>query len=310
MPFTTSGVRVFNLDVAEIIEEAYERCGLEVRTGYDMRTAKRSMNLMFADWANRGLNMWTIKEGTINLNVNQETYSVSASQSDILEGIIRTFRNLTTLSADITNIATAVTVGDVSSITVDDVIRIEHEQMTVTAINTTTKVLTVTRASNSTTAVAHTAAVGGVSTRIFLTSSVAITGVTSDLPVSRVSRTEYLAIPSKTTNGRPTQFYYNRQTTPTVSLWPSPDDATQVFVYNYVDRIEDAKDLANIADAPYRFLPCLVAGVAYYVSMKKAPDRIQLLKSVYEEEFQRAADEDTNRVSLKLQPSISYLRVN
>ncbi len=310
MPFTTSGVRVFNLDVAEIIEEAYERCGLEVRTGYDMRTAKRSINLMFADWANRGLNMWTIKEGTINLNVNQETYTVSASQSDILDGIIRTFLNLTTLSADITDTATAVTVDDVSSITVDDVIRIEHEQMTVTAIDTTTKILTVTRASNSTTAAAHTASVNGVSTKVFLTSSVATTGVTSDLPVSRVSRSEYLAIPSKTTNGRPTQFYYNRQTTPTVSLWPSPDDATQVFVYNYVDRIEDAKDLANIADAPYRFLPCLVAGVAYYVSMKKAPERVQLLKNVYEEEFQRAADEDTNRVSLKLQPSISYLRVN
>jgi len=310
MPFTTSGVRVFNLDVAEIIEEAYERCGLEVRTGYDMRTAKRSINLMFADWANRGLNMWTIKEGTINLNVNQETYTVSASQSDILDGIIRTFLNLTTLSADITDTATAVTVDDVSSITVDDVIRIEHEQMTVTAIDTTTKILTVTRASNSTTAAAHTASVNGVSTKVFLTSSVATTGVTSDLSVSRVSRSEYLAIPSKTTNGRPTQFYYNRQTTPTVSLWPSPDDATQVFVYNYVDRIEDAKDLANIADAPYRFLPCLVAGVAYYVSMKKAPERVQLLKNVYEEEFQRAADEDTNRVSLKLQPSISYLRVN
>lgn len=310
MPFTTSGVRVFNLDIAEIIEEAYERCGLEVRTGYDMTTAKRSMNLMFADWANRGLNMWTIKEGTINLNVNQETYTVAASQADILDGIIRTYKQLTTLSADITSSATSVTVEDVSSITVDDVIRIDHEQMTVTAIDTSTKVLTVTRAANSTTAVAHTAVVNSISTKVFLTDSVAATGVTSDLPVSRVSRSEYLSIPSKTTSGRPSQFYYNRQTTPTVSLWPSPDDATQVFVYNYVDRIEDAKDLANIADAPYRFLPCLVAGVAYYVSMKKAPDRIQLLKSVYEEEFQRAADEDSNRVSLKLQPSISYLRVN
>ena len=310
MPFTTSGVRVFNLDVAEIIEEAFERCGLEVRTGYDMKTAKRSMNLMFAEWANRGLNMWTVKEGIINLNVNQETYTVEASQADMLDAIIRTFLNLTTLSADITNIATAVTVESVSSITVNDVIRIEHEQMTVTAINTTTRVLTVTRASNSTTAVAHTAAVNGVATRVFLVSSVATTGITSDLPVSRVSRTEYLAIPSKTTNGRPTQFYYNRQSTPTISLWPSPSDATQLFVYNYVDRIEDAKDLANIADAPCCFLPCLVAGVAYYLSMKKAPERVQLLKSVYEEEFQRAADEDADRVSLKLQPSISYLRVN
>ena len=171
MPFTTSGVRVFNLDVAEIIEEAFERCGLEVRTGYDMKTAKRSMNLMFADWANRGLNMWTVKEGIINLNVNQETYTVEASQADMLDAIIRTFLNLTTLSADITNIATAVTVESVSSITVNDVIRIEHEQMTVTAINTTTRVLTVTRASNSTTAVAHTAAVNGVATRVFLVSS-------------------------------------------------------------------------------------------------------------------------------------------
>lgn len=220
----TSGSRDFDLDVADIIEEAYERCGLEVRTGYDARTARRSLNLMFADWANRGLNLWTVKQGTQALTSGTATYAFDATYTDLLEVVVR--RSGT------------------------------------------------------------------------------------DYELDRMSRSEYLTLPNKSQTGRPSQFFYNRQTTPEITLWPTPDSSTDTLVYYYVQRIQDADALVNTTDAPFRFLPCMVAGLAYYIAMKKAPERVQLLKAVYEEEFQRAADEDEDRVALKLQPSMQYLRVN
>jgi len=221
----TSGSRDFDIDAAEIIEEAYERCGLEVRTGYDTKTARRSLNLMFADWANRGLNLWTVTQATQALTSGTATYTFTTAYTNILEVVLR----------------------DSSG---------------------------------------------------------------TDRDVSRISRSQYLSIPNKTTTGTPSQFFFNRSTTPTLTLWPTPDSSTDSLVYYYVNRIQDVDTLVNTADTPFRFLPCMVAGLAYYIAMKKAPDRVQLLKVVYEEEFQRAADEDEDRVSLKLQPSIQYLRVN
>ena len=220
---TTSGSRDFNIDVGEIIEEAYERCGLEVRTGYDARTARRSLNLMFADWANRGINMWTVAQGTITLTQGQATQTLTADVVDVLEIVLRR--------------------------------------------------------SNT------------------------------DYEVERISRGEYATLPNKTTQGRPSQFWFNRQIEPVINLWAVPDNSTDQLIYYYVQRIEDADALVNTTDMPFRFYPCMVAGLAYYIAMKKAPERIQLLKSVYEEEFQRASDEDEDRVPLKLQPSIQYLRV-
>ncbi|QDP47026.1 MAG: hypothetical protein Tp1109DCM542121_38 [Prokaryotic dsDNA virus sp.] len=219
----TSGSRDFTLDVGEIVEEAFERCGMEVRTGYDARTARRSLNLMFADWANRGVNLWTVKSGTINMVSGQSEYTLTADVVDILEVVVR--RDGT------------------------------------------------------------------------------------DFQVDRISRSEYQNIPTKTTTGRPSQLYFNRQTSPKVNVWPAPENSTDVIRYFYVQRIEDADAAVNDVDAPFRFLPCMVAGLAYYMAVKRAPDRVQLLKSIYEEEFQRAADEDEDRVALKLTPSISYMRV-
>jgi hypothetical protein len=220
---TTSGSRDFNMDVGEIIEEAYERCGLEVRTGYDARTARRSLNLMFADWANRGLNLWTVKQGTITLTAGQAQETLTDDVVDLLE---------VTLRRDGT-----------------------------------------------------------------------------DYEVERISRGEYATLPNKTTQGRPSQFYFDRQIDPVINLWSVPENSTDQLIYYYVRRIEDADALVNTTDMPFRFYPCMVAGLAYYIAMKRAPERIQILKSVYEEEFQRAADEDEDRVSLKLQPGSGYLRV-
>jgi len=220
---TTSGTRDFNLDVGEIIEEAYERCGLEVRTGYDARTARRSLNLMFADWANRGINMWTVEQGTITLTQGQAAETLLPDVVDVLEIVLR--RDNT------------------------------------------------------------------------------------DYEVQRISRGDYVTLPNKTTQGRPSQFWFNRQINPVINLWAVPENSTDQIIYYYVQRIEDADNLVNTTDMPFRFYPCMVAGLAYYLAMKRAPERLQLLKSVYEEEFQRAADEDEDRVPLKLQPSIRYLRV-
>ena len=220
---TTSGSRDFNLDVAEVIEEAYERCGLEVRTGYDARTARRSLNLMFAEWANRGLNLWTVAQGTTTLTQGTSTYTLAADVVDILEMVLR--RSGT------------------------------------------------------------------------------------DYEVERISRGEYLTFPNKTDQGRPSQFYLDRQIQPVITLWQTPENSTDQVIYYYVRRIQDADTMQNTTDLPFRFLPCMVAGLSYYIAMKKAPDRIQLLKAMYEEEFLRAANEDEDRVPLKLQPSARYLRV-
>jgi hypothetical protein len=219
----TSGSRDFNLDVGEVIEEAYERCGLEVRTGYDARTARRSLNLMFADWANRGLNLWTVKQGTITLTQGQAQETLTDDVVDLLDVVVR--RNGT------------------------------------------------------------------------------------DFEVERISRGEYATLPNKTTQGRTSQYWLNRQIDPVINLWAVPENSTDQLIYYYVRRIEDADALVNTTDMPFRFFPCMVAGLAYYMAMKRAPERVQLLKSVYEEEFQRAADEDQGRTPLKLQPSLSYLRV-
>jgi hypothetical protein len=219
----TSGSRDFNLDVGEVIEEAYERCGLEVRTGYDARTARRSLNLMFADWANRGLNLWTVKQGTITLTQGQAQETLTDDVVDLLDVVVR--RNGT------------------------------------------------------------------------------------DFEVERISRGEYSTLPNNTTQGRTSQYWLNRQIDPVINLWAVPENSTDQLIYYYVRRIQDADALVNTTDMPFRFFPCMVAGLAYYMAMKRAPERVQLLKTVYEEEFQRAADEDQGRTPLKLQPSLSYLRV-
>ena len=219
----TSGSANFELDVNDYIEEAFERCGLEVRTGYDVRTATRSLNLMFADWANRGLNRWTIEQSTLSLTSGTSTYSLPTDTIDILSAVIRTG----TGSAQ------------------------------------------------------------------------------SDTQITRISRDAFINIPSKNTEAQPNQWYVDRQIAPTIKVWPTPN-TSYTLVYDRLTRIEDADSSINTLDVPFRFYPCLAAGLAYYLAMKKAPDRIQVLKAVYEEEFNRAAYEDVDRANLSLVPRRDY----
>jgi hypothetical protein len=219
----TSGSANFELDVSDYIEEAFERCGLEMRTGYDLKTAKRSLNLLFADWANRGLNQWTIAQRTQTLTASDGNYDLGSDVIDVLSMVVR-------------------------------------------------------RSS-------------------------------TDFAMSRISRDEYLSIPNKSTTGRPTQFFIDRQITPEIKIWPLPENSTDVLHFDCLTRIEDADTFTNTVEVPFRFYPCLAAGLAYYLAIKKAPDRIQLLKAIYDEEFDRAQAEDRDRASFNVAPSLQYYRV-
>jgi len=220
-----SGSNDFELDVADYVEEAFERCGLEVRTGYDLRTATRSLNLMLADWANRGLNRWTMTQTSQSITAGTPNYNLGADTIDILSAVIRT-------GSDATQ---------------------------------------------------------------------------SDISLSRISRDAYISITNKNSTGRPTQFYVDRQINPVIKLWPTPDSvSTYTLVFDRLVRMDDADSSINTLDVPFRFYPCLAAGLAYYIALKKAPDRIQILKAVYEEEFERAASEDRDRATLSLTPSRDY----
>jgi len=218
----TSGSKDFELDVSDYIEEAFERCGLEVRTGYDQKTAKRSLNLMLAEWANRGLNQWTIKNRTVTMVAGTGNYTLDADVIDVLSVVVR--RDNT------------------------------------------------------------------------------------DFALERLSRDEYLSIPNKTTQSRPNQFFLDRQTTPVLKLWPVAENSTDVVIFDCLTRMDDADTYINTVDMPFRFYPCLAAGLAYYIAMKRAPNRIQLLKSVYEEEFERAMQEDRDRASFNVVPQNNYSR--
>ena len=232
---SVSGTKTFELDVADYIEEAFERCGIEIRTGYDQRTARRSLNLLLAEWANRGLNQWTIEKETITVTptggVNNDgvSYTLSASTIDIISAIVRNQDGVGTSSQ-------------------------------------------------------------------------------ADLTVDRVSREYYLNIPNKLTEGRPVQYFVDRQITPVLYVWPKPN-TTYYMIVDKLVRMDDAGAGVNTLQVPFRFYPCLAAGLAYYIAMKKAPERVQLLKAVYEEEFERAAGEDRDRASLTLAPVQNFYRV-
>ena len=195
---------------------------LEVRTGYDLKTAKRSLNLMFADWANRGLNQWTIAQRNFTVTENDGDVDLGTDVIDILSLVVR--RDGT------------------------------------------------------------------------------------DYALDRISRDEYLNIPTKSTTGRPTQFFVDRQINPALKMWPLPDNSTDVVLYDALIRMDDADIYTNTLQVPFRFYPALAAGLAYYMSIKRAPDRMQMLKAIYEEEINRAMDEDRDRASFRVAPDLRNYR--
>jgi len=219
---TTSATTTFDLDVDELISEAFERCGLQVRAGYDIKTARRSLNLMFLDWASRGLNLWTIEQRTLSLVAGTYEYNLPTDTVNVLEAVIRSTSN----------------------------------------------------------------------------------GVQTDITLNRFSRAEWLHTPVKVaTQSRPAQFYVERTIIPKVYFYPNPDSSTTyTFVYYAIRRVQDAGSYTNTMDINFRFLPCLASGLSYYIALKRAPDRIVMLKQIYEEDFLRAAQEDRDIASVFLVP--------
>ena len=217
----TSDSKNFEPDVGEFIEEAFERCGIELRTGYDLKTATRSLNLMLAEWANRGLNQWTIAQKTVAMVKDTAAYNIDSTNATAPIDVLDAFMRETINSED------------------------------------------------------------------------------TDLPMTRISRSQYSSLPKKSTTAKPNQFMVDKQLTPTVTVYPAPDKSSSYTLYmNVLTRMDDADAGANTMEMPYRFYPCLAAGLAYYISLKKAPDRTGMLKQLYEEEFLRAMNQDEPRSSL------------
>ena len=293
----TSSSTDFDLDVADYIEEAFERCGLEVRTGYDLKTAKRSLNLLLAEWANRGLNQWTIKQTSITVASGIRVYpggtltmtvgaSASFSVGETITGSVSAATCSITSIPSATSFAITIPVG----------------------LFTTADTLT-GGSSGATTTLTAAVDFSDVQSTIDALSMVVRRGNT-DYSVPRVSRDDYLTIPNKTTTGRVDQFFLNRLIIPELKLWPVPNNNTDIIIFNRLTRIQDADTYTNTFEVPFRFYPCLAAGLAYYLSIKRAPDRTQMLKLLYEEEFDRAAVEDRDRASFTIQPGLSYSRFN
>ena len=293
----TSGSTNFELDVADYIEEAFERCGKTVRTGYDMKTAKRSLNLLLAEWANRGLNQWTIDQTTITLSKNIRIYpggtltmTVAASASFTVGETIT--GGTSGATCQITSVPSATSFA----ITIPTGTFSNGENITGATSGTVTTLSAAVDFSN-------------VQNTIDIL-SVALRRDNTDYSIPRVSRDDYLTIPNKSTTGRVSQFFLNRLITPQLEVWPTPDNDTDQLIFNRLTRIEDADTFINTFEVPFRFYPCLAAGLAYYLSIKIAQDRTPVLKALYEEEFDKAAVEDRDRASFTIQPGYAGLRFN
>ena len=301
----TSGSVNFTLNMAEITEEAFERCGLELRTGYDAKTSRRSLNLLFADWANRGLNLWTVEQITQPLAQYSSTSAIATYPLGTITATVGASTNLV--------IGRTIT-GSSSGTTADIISKPSSTTITITVPSGSfTAGETITSSASDDSAVSTTISADPSLADVQASGDVleaVIRRSDEDVSITRVGRQDYLSIPKKTTQGRPSQFYVDRQITPTLTVWPAPENSTDSLIYYRVKKIQDADSSINTPDIPFRFLPCLGAGLAYQISLKRSPDRIPMLKAIYEEEFTRAASEDIEHgVPLRLVPSYQSMRV-
>ena len=241
MANTTSGTAIFdkNFSIDEIIEDAYERIGLQGVSGNQLRSARRSLNIMFQEWANRGLHYWEVANNNITLVADQATYTM--------------FRS----TGDGTSDATAV-------YGVDDVLEASYRNSNI------------------------------------------------DTPLTKINRSSYQALSNKTSTGQPTQYFVQRfidKVTITLYLTPGSSEAGNTINYYYVKRIQDVGDYTNATDVPYRFVPCMVSGLAFYLAQKFNPQLVQQTKLLYEDELNRALQEDGSSSSSYITPKTYYPNV-
>ena len=304
---TTSGSSAFNLDLTELVEGAFERAGGELRTGYDLRTARRSLNIMFADWANRGINMWTIEPGTITLVPGQNTYALPTDTIDLLEHVIRTGGNAASTQADLT--ITRISVSTYATIP-NKIQQARPIQIWIQRFNGQT----------SPTGLLLDGALSATATTIPMTSTVG-------LPASGFIKVDNEIINFGYISGNTLYncFRAQQNTTaathitgsavyweqlPAVTVWPTPDASqTYQLVYWRLRRTQDAGGGVNVMDVPFRFIPCMAAGLSYYIAGKIPTgfDRLPMLKAQYDEAWQNAADEDREKAALRLVPRQQFI---
>jgi len=311
---TTSGVAAFNLDLSEIVEEAFERAGSELRTGYDLRTARRSLNLLFADWANRGVNMWTFEQNTINLVAGQPTYALPDDTVDILDHVIRTQANQPSNQADLTitriSVSTYATIPN--KLTTGRPIQVWIQRLTANTAPTSATTTGGTTAANATTIQVSTLA--GLPTAGFLTIGTELISY-NETSNPQDGAPFYLYNCCRGQDGTtaasiPSGTAIKLTQKQSITVWPTPDPGTQYqFVYWRMRRIQDAGSGVNIADVPFRFIPCLAAGLAYYIALKVpgGMERLAILKQQYDEAWMTAADEDQERAAIRLVPRQMFI---
>jgi hypothetical protein len=306
----TSGQSGFNLDLTELVEEAFERAGSEMRTGYDLRTARRSLNLLFADWANRGVNMWTFEQGTITLTQGLNTYAIPSDTVDLLDHVIRTNANILSNQADLTitriSVSTYATIPN--KLNQARPIQVWYQRLDGQVATTTSTFVSqdLTAGTITLNSVVGLPAIGYVDIVTSGGTETVFYNYISGNTLSNVFRAQ-----NGTTQQTPVASDPIRvNNVPRVTVWPTPDGSqTYQFVYWRMRRVQDAGGGVNVMDVPFRFVPCMAAGLAYYIALKipGGMERLGVLKQQYDEAWMSAADEDQERASLRLVPRQMFI---
>ena len=303
----TSGVSSFDLDLNELVEEAFERAGRELRTGYDLRTARRSLNIMFADWANRGINMWTIEPGIIDLVQGQNTYALPGDTVDLLEHVIRTGGNVAATQADLT--ITRISVSTYATLPnklqqarpIQVWIQRYNNQITPTGL-TLDGAITASATQLTLDSVVGLPATGFIK----LDNEIINYGYISGNTLYNCFRAQQNT--TAATHADNTAVYWAQL--PAITVWPTPDAAQSYqFAYWRLRRTQDMGGGVNVADVPFRFIPCMAAGLAYYIAGKipEGMDKLPILKQQYDEAWQLAADEDREKAAIRFVPRQQFI---
>jgi hypothetical protein len=306
----TSGQSGFNLDLTELVEEAFERAGSEMRTGYDLKTARRSLNLLFADWANRGVNMWTFEQGTITLTQGLNTYAVPTDTVDLLDHVIRTNANILANQADLTitriSVSTYATIPN--KLNQARPIQVWYQRLDGQVATTASTFVSqdLTAATITLNSVVGLPAIGYVDIVTAGGTETVFYNYISGNTLSNVFRAQNGTTQQTPAAGNPIRV----NNVPRVTVWPTPDGSqTYQFVYWRMRRVQDAGGGVNVMDVPFRFIPCMAAGLAYYIALKVpgGMERLGVLKQQYDEAWMTAADEDQERAALRLVPRQMFI---
>ena len=310
----TTGTTSFNLDLNNLVEDAFERCGQELRTGYDLRTARRSLNLMTIEWANRGINLWTVEPGQITLNQNQIMYALPSDTIDLLDMVTRTGTGQNQQDININRISesTYITIPNKNATGRPIQVWINRqsgqENPTTITLNETLTATASTAASPETITLSSTVGLAQFGFIRIDNETIQYGGVSGNDLTGCIR-----AVNNTTLAGHSIGAKIYVQNLPTINVWVAPDQSNMyTFVYYRLRRIQDAGNGLTVEDIPFRFIPCMVAGLAAYLAMKLPnidPMRIQMLRADYEAAFQLAADEDREKASIRFVPrDMSYIR--